>query len=289
MISIRKSFYDQPEFAQQFFNLQELAFPGLNLKWAVENNDLARFTIPYGLFDDKKVFSILNVTQAKVISNAKSFELIQLGTVATYPEYRNRGFSRKLIEKVIEDYQNKVDGIFLFANNSVSDFYPKFGFKSVNEVQYSLPIKDKKNNFVKLSVKDNESLIKNLLNSRSTISDKFNISNYAGLAYFHISQFLYDKVWYDPKNDIIIVAEKKGRELIIFDLIGEIIPADYLQHLTWQGVTQINLLFTPDKFSGEFKSEIADTQNEELFLLGFNDRVIKAFQNAIRIPPLAHT
>jgi GNAT superfamily N-acetyltransferase len=53
---------------------------------------------------------------------------IQLGTVMTHPDYQGQGLSRVLLKKAIADYRDKCDLIFSFANNSVLNFYPKFGF-----------------------------------------------------------------------------------------------------------------------------------------------------------------
>lgn len=52
-------------------------------------------------------------------------------------EYRNKGISRKLMDKVLQDWKDKCDAIYLYANDSVLDFYPKFGFIKAKEYQYS--------------------------------------------------------------------------------------------------------------------------------------------------------
>lgn len=63
----------------------------------------------------------------------------------THPEYRKRGLSKRLMNKVLEEYENKYDFMFLFANHNVLDFYPKFGSKSINEYQFSMKFEaDKK-------------------------------------------------------------------------------------------------------------------------------------------------
>ena len=62
---------------------------------------------------------------------------IQIGTVMTDEEYRNQGLSRFLMEKVLSEWENKCDCIYLFANDTVLDFNPKFGFERVYEYQCS--------------------------------------------------------------------------------------------------------------------------------------------------------
>lgn len=53
-------------------------------------------------------------------------------------EFQNKGLSRVLMEKILDEWNGKCDLIYLFANDSVLDFYPKFGFKKCNEYVYSI-------------------------------------------------------------------------------------------------------------------------------------------------------
>jgi predicted GNAT family N-acyltransferase len=47
--------------------------------------------------------------------------------VTTHPDYRGKGLSARLVNKVLEEYENKYDYMYLFANESVLDFHLKFG------------------------------------------------------------------------------------------------------------------------------------------------------------------
>ena len=40
------------------------------------------------------------------------------------------------MEQVKEDWEKRYDFIFLFANESVLDFYPKFGFERKEQYQF---------------------------------------------------------------------------------------------------------------------------------------------------------
>lgn len=55
-----------------------------------------------------------------------------------HPDYRNQGLSGKLMNHIIEVYEQEYNFIYLFANESVLDFYPKFGFEKVQESSFSL-------------------------------------------------------------------------------------------------------------------------------------------------------
>lgn len=48
-------------------------------------------------------------------------------------KYRDQGLLRIIMEKVIAEWKDKCELIYLFANDSVLDFYPKFGFDKVQQ------------------------------------------------------------------------------------------------------------------------------------------------------------
>lgn len=96
--------------------------------------------IPHALMDG-------DIAIANVSANIMDFEIngmrkryIQIGTVMTHPDYRNKGLGRWLMDKVLDTYKDKVDGFYLFGNDSVLDYYPKFGFKKSKEYTYSSKI-----------------------------------------------------------------------------------------------------------------------------------------------------
>ena len=51
----------------------------------------------------------------------------------TEQEYRHQGLSRVLPERVLTEWQSKCDLIYLFVNDEVLDFYPKFVFRPIVE------------------------------------------------------------------------------------------------------------------------------------------------------------
>lgn len=76
----------------------------------------------------------------------------------TAPAYRNRGLSRRLMEAVLSDWRTQCDGIYLYANDTVLDFYPKFGFLKAEEYGFSRPIAPSPAPFVRLDMDKEESV-----------------------------------------------------------------------------------------------------------------------------------
>ena len=96
--------------------------------------------LPYSLMDGDVVVSNVSVNIMDFGVFGKPKRYIQLGTVMTDVAYRNRGLSRVIMEKIIEEWKDKCDLLYLFANDSVLDFYPKFGFDVLKQYQCTKPI-----------------------------------------------------------------------------------------------------------------------------------------------------
>ncbi|WP_160139726.1 GNAT family N-acetyltransferase [Chryseobacterium sp. c4a] len=91
--------------------------------------------ILYSLFDGDTIVSHITISLFKSNIDGKPKNFIQLGTVMTDESYQKKGLSRFLMEKFLHDFKGKHDGIFLFANETVLDFYPKFGFTPTKEFE----------------------------------------------------------------------------------------------------------------------------------------------------------
>ncbi|MCY1664961.1 GNAT family N-acetyltransferase [Rhizobium sp. SL86] len=63
------------------------------------------------------------------LGEAASLPIRQLGAVATRPEDRGRGLARRLLNHVLAEADSEGTPVLLFANPSVVDFYPRFGFR----------------------------------------------------------------------------------------------------------------------------------------------------------------
>lgn len=96
--------------------------------------------IPHVLVDDDKIISNVSVNLMKFSINEQIKKYIQLGTVMTHPECQKKGMNGYLINKILEMYSREVDGIYLFANDSVLEYYPKFGFKPIDEYEYYMEL-----------------------------------------------------------------------------------------------------------------------------------------------------
>ena len=95
--------------------------------------------IPYSLIENGKLLSNVSVNRMQFVQNGAARTYIQLGTVMTDAAHRQHGLARRLMERVLRDWEGRCDGIYLFANLGALDFYRKMGFREgVCEYLYTL-------------------------------------------------------------------------------------------------------------------------------------------------------
>lgn len=95
--------------------------------------------IPYSLIENGKLLSNVSVNRMQFVQNGAARMYIQMGTVMTDAAHRQRGLARRLMERVLRDWEGRCDGIYLFANLGALDFYRKMGFREgVCEYLYTL-------------------------------------------------------------------------------------------------------------------------------------------------------
>ena len=90
--------------------------------------------VPYTMvYRDGSAAANVSVNRIDTVWRGEALRLVQLGTVMTAPEHRGKGLARSLMEAVLDDWGRTCDGVYLYANGTVLEFYPKFGFVPARE------------------------------------------------------------------------------------------------------------------------------------------------------------
>lgn len=178
---------------------------------------------PYSIVLDGKVVANVSVNRTDFEWNGEVKHYIQLGTVMTYEEYRNRGLIRRIMEEIDADYMDKTDGIYLFANNDVLDFYPKFGFTTIKQYEYVKEVHCTSGANAKkadMSCKEQWDKLEELI-KKEYHQSAFEMLQNSELNMFYVSKYLQDNVYYCEDCDAYVVAETEDNELIINMVISE--------------------------------------------------------------------
>lgn len=281
-----KQLRDNPTLRQSFMDLAVKVFDLSFENWYRQGNWTENY-IPYAMVDGDRVVANASVNIMDLLWKGAPKRYIQIGTVMTDPEYRNQGLSRRLLEEIIHDWSGHCGCIYLFANSTVLDFYPKFGFQLTKEYEYSLPVGCKKRDFVKLDMgsADGQRLLLRYFKQSNPYSILSMIRN-EGLLLFYCGNFMKDNVYYSKEMDVVCIAQQEGSTLYCHDIFGnQRCPLeDILSALAAPETKKAVLGFTPVQADNACFSVIDN--DDALFLLSGKENIFDG-QRAM-FPILSH-
>ena len=241
---------------------------------------------PHSVVIDGKVVANVSVNKCNMLYNGEPLRLLQIGTVMTDPDYRGRGYARFLLEEVIKEYETKVDGIYLYANDSVLEFYPKFGFEKRNEYGYSKSVNNTLDSIVeaiRMDTKNDWDKMVEVMKSRSQAGNMIMFDN-EGLFMFYLSQFMTETVFYIRSYDTYVVAEIEGSTLLLYAIWGEA-SIDEVIAAFGRDIDTVRLLFTPVDKTG-YEEQLVEEEDTTFFVKG------KAFELLVdyryMLQPITH-
>lgn len=192
--------------------------------------------------------------------------------------------------KIIVEWQNKGDLIYLFANNSVLDFYPKFGFTKLNQYQCTKLIsKMSKDGFVKkLNMSDecDRALVYDKANVIYSLA-KISMCGNAELIMFYCTLFMNDSVYYIQDYDAVVIANfvEDTIEVLGVFCTEEVSLDKILNYLVHENIKKGKLYFTPKETESYI---ITPLEGEDtLFVLG--EDMMLLTDNQFMFPKLSHT
>lgn len=284
-------FKNKAEYRASFNRLSRLVF-GIDFEAWYQKGCWDDRYICHSIVNDNQIISNVSVSKMDLVVNGVTKRAIQIGTVMTHPEYRGKGLSKQLMENVLETYENSCDLLFLFANTTVLDFYPKFGFAALPEFQFYVDITGQSGNEalldrLNISRKEDWNLIIQMLHSRRPISQRLGVSNNLGLFNFYALNVYPECLYYSKADDAIIVFEHEGELLHIYDVVSSN-PIDFsnlIFRISTEQTRKIRFHFTPDQLINKAYSLPSDDKEGVLFVKPLS--VLGELQ-PFCIPTLAH-
>lgn len=248
---------------KSFFELATNTF-GLSFENWYQIGGWSERYIPFSFVEGDKVIANVSVNILELIINGEKKKAIQIGTVMTHPEYRRRGLSASLMNKVLEEYENKYDFMYLFANKTVLDFYPKFGFKAVEEHLFSMdftPSQFEHTGIRKLNVSQADDLrfINKFATERLPVSQRFGTDCTQGILMYYCLNVFSEDIYYLESENAIAIYKKENNHMDIFDIINikEAKIQDILTKIAGRDIEKITFHYTPDYKGIDIKSDIS--------------------------------
>lgn len=227
---------------------------------------------PFALMKADQCVANVSANILEFAWNGESKKVIQIGTVMTDPDYRHRGLSRFLMERVLKEFEEKTDFQYLFGGDDVVDFYPKFGFEPAEEIQCKGRIKRKgevmQARKLDLDQSDDLDLLLRIGNAKVLNAQVAMIGNFE-LNMFYCGFFIRDQLYYLPEVDAVAVASIKEDHLLLYEVFaGNLIcMEDVIQALMTEDEMDVSLGFSPVETAG-FEQVTYKEEDRTLFMRG---------------------
>lgn len=287
MYTVIKNYRDNEELRANFNELAEKTF-GLNFETWYQNGFWGDNYNPYSIVIDGKVVANVSVNKTDMLYEGKVKHFIQLGTVMTDEAYRNQGLSRKIMEQIEKDYTGKVDGVYLFGNDEVLEFYPKFGFTKGKEYLYSKVVSNTEECQMEQMIMNNPTAWQQLVNAMNAtvFHGKLDMVDNNELIMFYVTNFMQESVYYHNDTDTYVIADIEDESLFIHNVFSSKLDnLDEVIKLFGAGVKKVVLGFTPKETEG---FEVIDYHEDDctFFVKGAGLDIME--KEKLRIPSLSH-
>lgn len=283
-----KDYKDNELFRKSYNSLTKKTY-GFDFEQWYRNGYWGSGYIPYSLLDGENIVANVSASLIDCLVLGENKRYVQIGTVMTDTAYRNQGLARYLMEWVIEEWKDKCDMLYLFANDSVLNFYPRFGFTAVQEYQYSKAIINDNKTItgekLDMSLDYNRELVVEKVNNSISMSKLAMLKN-VGLVMFYCTSFMSDNVYYLREQDAIVIAELDGDTLYLLDVFSssEVDLDNIIRAFAKEAKTAV-MGFTPINTEG-YQVNLLQEEDTTLFVMEGKDDLF--LNNKIMFPILSH-
>ncbi|MCM1121531.1 MAG: GNAT family N-acetyltransferase [Eubacterium sp.] len=251
--NIINNYRRQDNLRHSFNTLSKETFGGLDFEPWYQNGYWSDRYNPYSIVIDGEVAANVSVNTIDFLWNGERKHLIQLGTVMTKERFRNQGLIRQIMNQIEHDYGQAADGFYLFANDSVLDFYPKFGFTQAMEYRYTKPFSTSQAcGMLQVPMRDRKDWrkLENAMHESVSYS-RFNMVDNDNLILFYVTGFMQENVYYSQKYDTYVIAEIEDGTLTVHNIFSKNnYPMDDILASFGSNIRQVILGFTPIETEG---------------------------------------
>lgn len=273
---LKYDYKNNSKYRKSFNNLAKETF-GIDFEEWYQKGFWDENYVCYSYVDGDKVISNISINYMDIIINGEKKKAIQIATVMTDKDYRNKGLAASLMNTIIKKYEKDYDFFYLSANESVLEFYPIFGFELKEETSFMLPVNFKNSNncnIRKLDISNEEDLkiILNLHANRKPISRSLGVVNDKHILMFYCLLVFTDNIYYLEDDNTIVIYKVEKNELNLFDVISEekVCIYDVISKISSKEIKKVIFNFTPD-FSDEDMIYKSDNSNYRFVRPGSTD------------------
>jgi GNAT superfamily N-acetyltransferase len=271
---VHENVRDNENLRSKFYDFVQTIFPSADFKVWFEKGFWLNNYKPFAIVMDDKIVSNVSITRMNLFVDGRERSGVQFGTVGTIPEYRGKGLSKYLMDYVLNRVKDSVDLLFLYANEDVLDFYPKFGFDRYSEVIFKcrsyIPEANYSARKLDINSQADFKIIRRLVDERLVISRLFGANDYGFITLWHILNIFPDNILYLEDDDIILIISERDGHLRVWDIIySKPIDVDSAisKVIRENTVKSISYYFSPDQLNFKYDS-VEEDIDSPLFVRG---------------------
>lgn len=241
------------ELHDAFMRFVPRIFPHLCFRRWYEFGGWAPSYRAFAIFDGEDIVANLSVQRMSMVVNGVWCTGLQLGAVGVLPEQRGRGLQRELMECVLQQAAPN-DLVFLFGNEEVVDFYPRFGFRREQEWIFSaaVTIEPRPGGLRRLSVDcaTDRALLAAVAARARPATERFGAARYESVLLWHWSNAFGYEAYYHERDAAIVFVEQDANVLRVCDVLadGPIELESYFPHLITEPADHVEFGFTPERY-----------------------------------------
>lgn len=220
----------------------------------------------YSIAVNNEMIANICVYKTQVLLRGQNHRALSVGAVATKERHRGRGLSRRLMDHIIDKYHNTP--MYLSANESVVDFYPKFGFKRLYEKQ---PVSNfaVNNSVLPIQLSYDDPKVWRYVYNRVNYSQELDCLNTASINMFHIHHgYLKNSLFEIPELKALVIAQQHEKTLKILGVFSleHITFKDLARCLPFSNVERIEFGFMP--YWTDIAYVMEEQETDPLFVRG---------------------
>ena len=221
----------------------------------------------YSVIENGVMLANVCIFKTDMIVSGSAMRAHQFGAVATRKSERGRGLSRLLLEYVLGKYPDTP--AYLAANPSVTDFYPKLGFRQIQTYRPQIAV-EINNTAIPVKLSPDAETVAEMLTLRGAYSKVLDALNAGAIQVFHMILEYEDSIYELSECGALVVAEQEGRRLFIADVISRtpLSFADICRELPFSGVSSVEFGFCPDWLGIACEWVPADMEEQPYFVHG---------------------
>jgi len=243
----------------------------------------------HAMAQDGELVANVSVMRMRVLVAGREVRGAQLGAVGSVPEVRRQGLMRPLLERVLAELEAEVELVFLYANDGVLDFYPRFGFRQVRESVFELAVAlDPAPTPAPRLVLDEPAQRAAWLAACATSlppTERFGMRDYGAAALWHACAFYRNDLHFLEAEGAYVVAVHRGDTLHLLDLAA---PRRFdllavVPRLIREPIARIRFGFCPERWCPT--ASVVEPSEEALFVRG----TLELPDAPFKLPMLAQT